>query len=67
MRVFCCAANRAAKEQPVSQRQQTYLEALAERVLIYDGAMGTSIDTYNLTAETIERITIDRFANQSTS
>ena len=30
---------------------QTYLEALRERVLIYDGAMGTSIDTFDLTAE----------------
>lgn len=29
----------------------TYLEALQSRVLIYDGAMGTSIDDYDLTAE----------------
>ena len=29
----------------------TYLESLAQRVLIYDGAMGTSIDTFDLTAE----------------
>ncbi len=29
----------------------SYLEALAQRVLIYDGAMGTSIDQYELTAE----------------
>lgn len=29
----------------------TYLEALKTRVLIYDGAMGTSIDDYDLTAE----------------
>lgn len=29
----------------------TYLQALAERVLIFDGAMGTSIDTFNLTVE----------------
>lgn len=29
----------------------TYLEALRERVLIYDGAMGTSIDNFTLTAE----------------
>jgi 5-methyltetrahydrofolate--homocysteine methyltransferase len=28
-----------------------YLEALQQRVLIYDGAMGTSIDTFQLTAE----------------
>jgi len=28
-----------------------YLNALAERVLIYDGAMGTSLQTQNLTAE----------------
>ena len=30
-------------------KQPTYLEALRERVLIYDGAMGTSIDTFHLT------------------
>jgi 5-methyltetrahydrofolate--homocysteine methyltransferase len=29
----------------------TYLEALRERVLIYDGAMGTSIDTFSLSAD----------------
>jgi len=29
----------------------SYLEALKQRVLIFDGAMGTSIDTFNLTAE----------------
>ncbi|HJU69962.1 MAG TPA: methionine synthase [Gemmatimonadaceae bacterium] len=29
----------------------TYLEALANRVLIYDGAMGTNIQRYKLTAE----------------
>lgn len=28
----------------------TYLDALGQRVLIYDGAMGTSIDTFQLTA-----------------
>ncbi len=28
-----------------------YLEALRERVLIYDGAMGTSIDTFSLSAD----------------
>ena len=28
-----------------------YLAALAERVLIYDGAMGTSLDLYPLTVE----------------
>ncbi len=28
-----------------------YLLALAERVLVFDGAMGTSIDTFHLTAE----------------
>jgi 5-methyltetrahydrofolate--homocysteine methyltransferase len=33
------------------KQRQTYLEALKERVLIYDGAMGTSVDTFNLTAE----------------
>ncbi|NTW00654.1 MAG: methionine synthase [Oscillochloris sp.] len=29
----------------------SYLEALAQRVLIFDGAMGTSIDTFDLTVE----------------
>ena len=29
----------------------TFLDALAQRVLIYDGAMGTSIQSYQLTAE----------------
>jgi 5-methyltetrahydrofolate--homocysteine methyltransferase len=29
----------------------TYLEALKSRVLLFDGAMGTSIDLFNLTAE----------------
>ncbi len=33
------------------RRKPTYLETIAERVLIYDGAMGTSIDTFDLTAE----------------
>jgi 5-methyltetrahydrofolate--homocysteine methyltransferase len=31
--------------------RQSYLEALQQRVLIYDGAMGTSIDTFDLTVE----------------
>lgn len=31
--------------------RSTYLEALRERVLIYDGAMGTSIDNFTLTVE----------------
>ena len=35
----------------MTKRTPTYLEALRERVLIYDGAMGTSIDTFELTAE----------------
>jgi 5-methyltetrahydrofolate--homocysteine methyltransferase len=35
----------------VNQSKSAYLEALQQRVLIYDGAMGTSIDTFNLTAE----------------
>src|SRR5260370_984032 len=29
----------------------TFLDALAQRVIIYDGAMGTNIQTYPLTAE----------------
>lgn len=32
-------------------RKPTYLEALSQRVLVYDGAMGTSIDTFDLSAE----------------
>lgn len=35
----------------MTKRKPTYLEALRERVLIYDGAMGTNIDTFNLTVE----------------
>lgn len=35
----------------MSERRSSYLEALSQRVLIYDGAMGTSIDTYDLSAE----------------
>jgi len=32
-------------------KRLSYLDALKSRVLIYDGAMGTSIDDYDLTAE----------------
>src|SRR5437868_2246657 len=35
----------------MTQPKPTYLEAIAQRILIFDGAMGTSIDTFNLTAE----------------
>src|SRR5262249_21696316 len=35
----------------MTQAKPTYLEAIAERVLIFDGAMGTSIDTFKLSAE----------------
>lgn len=31
--------------------KKTYLESLSERVLIFDGAMGTSVQLYNLTPE----------------
>ena len=31
--------------------RKTYLESLKERVLIFDGAMGTSVQAFNLTAE----------------
>src|SRR5207237_10753771 len=34
---------------PMSKK--TYLESLSERVLIFDGAMGTSVQKYNLTPE----------------
>jgi len=30
---------------------KSYLESLKERVLIFDGAMGTSVQKYNLTPE----------------
>src|SRR5688572_23494285 len=32
-------------------RDTRYLDAIAKRVLVYDGAMGTSIQRFNLTAE----------------
>ncbi|RRR77400.1 MAG: methionine synthase [Candidatus Viridilinea halotolerans] len=35
----------------VSERQSPYLAALRQRVLLFDGAMGTSIDTFDLTVE----------------
>ncbi len=35
----------------VKQERSPYLAALDERVLVFDGAMGTSIDTFTLTAE----------------
>jgi 5-methyltetrahydrofolate--homocysteine methyltransferase len=31
--------------------RKTYLESLSERVLIFDGAMGTSVQKYDLTPE----------------
>ena len=31
--------------------RKTYLESLKERVLVFDGAMGTSVQKYELTAE----------------
>src|SRR3954464_10848518 len=33
------------------QLQSAYLDALKERVLVFDGAMGTNIQRYNLTAD----------------
>ncbi|MDP9316707.1 MAG: methionine synthase [Chloroflexota bacterium] len=36
---------------PSTTKHSAYLAALAERVLIYDGAMGTSLDLYPLTVE----------------
>src|SRR5262245_23901063 len=35
----------------MSQSKPTYLESLKQRVLVFDGAMGTSIDLFNLSAE----------------
>ncbi|MBN1201484.1 MAG: methionine synthase [Anaerolineae bacterium] len=36
--------------QPIPYTNRRYLDAIADHVLIYDGAMGTSIQRYNLTA-----------------
>ncbi|MBA3580761.1 MAG: homocysteine S-methyltransferase family protein, partial [Gemmatimonadaceae bacterium] len=36
---------------PAPETKLPYLEALDRRVLVYDGAMGTNIQRYNLTAE----------------
>src|ERR687885_2720501 len=36
---------------PHTSPDSPYLAALAERVLVYDGAMGTNIQRYHLTAE----------------
>ena len=36
---------------PATPSPHPYLDALAERVLVYDGAMGTNIQRYNLTPE----------------
>ena len=33
------------------QARPSYLEAIQSRILVFDGAMGTSIDDYTLTAE----------------
>src|SRR6266545_1457323 len=35
----------------MTQSKPTYLESFKQRVLLYDGAMGTSIDLFNLSAE----------------
>ena len=39
------------KARQVTYTNRRYLDAIADHVLIYDGAMGTSIQRYNLTAE----------------
>ena len=39
------------KARQVTYTNRRYLDALADHVLIYDGAMGTSIQRYHLTAE----------------
>src|SRR5678816_3129852 len=38
-------------QSPVGQPESAYLAALAQRVLIYDGAMGTNIQLHHPTAE----------------
>ena len=35
----------------MTERQSPYLQALERRVLVYDGAMGTNIQRYNLSAD----------------
>ncbi len=40
-----------ARKKNVTYTNRRYLDAMADHVLIYDGAMGTSIQRYNLTAE----------------
>ncbi len=39
--------------------KKTYLESLRERVLIFDGAMGTSVQNYNLTPEQFGGATLE--------
>ncbi|WP_119072296.1 methionine synthase [Aggregatilinea lenta] len=41
----------ATKPRELAFTNRRYLDAIADHVLIYDGAMGTSIQSYNLTAE----------------
>src|SRR5438552_15391662 len=36
---------------PMSSLRPKFLDLLSERVLVFDGAMGVSIQTYNLTTE----------------
>src|ERR1700737_3343916 len=57
---FCFAAcarfaaangSRSKAEMSKTSTQSRYLDELERRVLIYDGAMGTNIQRYNLTAE----------------
>src|ERR1700736_1292479 len=57
---FCLAAcarfaaangSRSKAEMSKTSTQSRYLDELERRVLIYDGAMGTNIQRYNLTAE----------------
>ncbi|HEV2108615.1 MAG TPA: homocysteine S-methyltransferase family protein, partial [Thermomicrobiales bacterium] len=41
----------AAPATPVTQRRDAYLDLVRSRVVVYDGAMGTSVQNYDLDAE----------------
>jgi 5-methyltetrahydrofolate--homocysteine methyltransferase len=45
------SASPAARRSSLPYRDHRYLDAVASQVLVFDGAMGTNIQRYNLTAE----------------
>ena len=48
-------AARAVARPPVDFTERGYLDALAERVLVFDGAMGTEVQKHNLGADRFRR------------